>query len=155
MSCLFGLCVAAVKLMDGGTYIESTPKHVIDTANVVHDISSFYQVKNTQFNVNGYLILDSDTRIDFGFDNGLKSQKRNRSQALKIGFTQLNRINERSYLTYGMSSKLGGKTTETPCRDESGMERLFHCDNLSTLEPFKQPDRQNPLKVSLKFIHNF
>ena len=73
--------------------------------------------------MNGYLILDSDTRIDLGYDNGLKSQKRTRSRALAVGVTQLTFIDEDSHITFGVSTKLGGKTTETSCTDDSGMNK--------------------------------
>ena len=155
MVCLLGVCAISVNLTNGGTYTEETPKISIDNANRVHTISHFYKPKNEQFNIAGYVILDTNTRIDLNYDNGLKSQKRIRGKSLDLGLTQLSLISESSFLTYGASTKLGGKITNIPCRDESGLERLFYCDNLSTLEPFKASEHKQPYKVSFKYIYKY
>jgi hypothetical protein len=105
--------------------------------------------------MNGYLILDTDTRIDLGYDNGLKSQKRLRSKALTIGITQLSFIDNDSHIIFGVSTKLGGKTTETSCTDDSGMDKQFFCDNLATLQPFEQPMSSKNTKVSINYEHKF
>ncbi|SHN92488.1 hypothetical protein BHECKSOX_912 [Bathymodiolus heckerae thiotrophic gill symbiont] len=89
MSCLLGACIVVAQISHGGSYAELTPTIATDTANITHDISHFYKVNNKQFSMDGYLILDTDTRIDLGYDNGLKSQKRTRSKALTVGVTQL------------------------------------------------------------------
>lgn len=155
MSCIFGACIIATQILSGGTYVENTPTLSIDTANIAHDISQFYQVENRQFDMNGYLILDTDTRIDLGYDNGLKSQKRTRSRALIVGITQLSFIDNDSHITFGMSTKLGGKTTDVACTDDSGMDKQFFCDNLSTLQAFKQPKYSRNTKVSINYEHKF
>ncbi len=155
MTCLFEICVVAVQVLGGGTYMEKTPTISVDTANVKHNISHFYEADNHQFNMNGYLILDTDTRIDLGYDNGLKSQKRNRSKALTIGLTQLAFIDNDSHITFGLSTKLGGKITETSCTDDSGMNKQFFCDNLATLQPFTQPEYSRNTKVSINYEHKF
>ena len=64
-------------------------------------------------------------------------------------------MNDNEILTYGASVKIGGKVTDTPCRDESGMERLFHCDNLASLESFSQSEYENPFQVIVKYIYKF
>ena len=155
MNCLFGACIIAAKLSSGGTYVESTPTLSVDAANVTHDISRFYQVEGYQFNIGGYLILDTDTRIDLGYDNGLKSQKRNRSKALTVGATQLVFIDNNSHIIFGASTKLGERTIETSCTDDSGMNKQFFCDNLATLEPFEQPEHIKNTKVSINYEHKF
>jgi len=155
MSCLLGACVVAVKILGGGTYAEQTPKTSIDTANVTHDISHFYKVANQQFSMNGYLILDTDTRIDLSYDNGLRSQKRTRSKALTVGITQLSFIDSDSHITFGASTKLGGKTTDVACTDDSGMNKQFFCDNLASLQPFSQPEYSRNTKVSINYEHRF
>ncbi len=155
MSCLFEACVVVVRILDGGTYVEQTPTTVIDTANITYNISHFYKVENQQFNINGYLILDTDTRIDLGYDNGLKSQKRTRSKALTVGVTQLAFIDSNSHITFGLSTKLGGKTTETSCTDDSGMNKQFFCDNLATMQPFAQPKHSKNTKISINYEHKF
>lgn len=155
MSCVFGACIIAAKLSSGGTYVENTPTISVDAANVTHDISRFYQVENHQFNIGGYLILNTDTRIDLNYDNGLKSQKRTRSKALAVGVTQLTFIDEDSHIKFGASTKLGGKTTETSCTDDSGMNKQFFCDNLATLEPFTQPEYIRNTRVSINYQHKF
>jgi len=155
MSCFFGTCVVAVQVLSGGTYTEQTPKIATDIANVTHNISHFYEVDNQQFNVDGYLILDTNTRVDIGYDNGLKSQKRTRSRALTVGITQLALIDDDSHITFGISTKLGGKTTETACTDDSGMDKQFFCDNLATLQPFKQPEYRKNTRVSVNYEYKF
>jgi len=155
MICILGACILTAQMSSGGTYKESTPMTAIDTANVTHNISHFYTIENRQFNMNGYLILDTDTRIDLGYDNGLKSQKRARSKALTIGVTQLAFIDEDSHIIFGASTKLGGKTTETSCTDDSGMNKQFFCDNLATLQPFTQPEYIRNTKVSINYEHKF
>jgi len=89
MSCLLEVCVVTMQILGGGTYTEQVPTISIDSANIKHNISHFYEVDNQQFNVDGYLILDTNTRVDIGYDNGLKSQKRIRSRALTVGIRQL------------------------------------------------------------------
>lgn len=153
--CILGACLASFNLVSGGSYVEKTPSIAVDTANKSHNITHFYEPKNHQFNLNGYLILDTETRVDLGYDNGLKSQKRLRSKALSVGITQLSSISENGFLTYGLSTKLGGKVTDIPCRDEGSIERLFYCDNLTTLKPFEQSKQTSPYKVSLKYIYQF
>jgi hypothetical protein len=155
MGCFFGACVVASQILGGGTYTEQTPTVSIDTADVAHDISHFYKIENKQFNVNGYLILDSDTRIDLGYDNGLQSQKRTRSKALAISVTQLAFIDNDSHIIFGASTKLGGRTIETSCTDDSGMDKQFFCDNLATLKPFEQPEHIKNTKVSINYEHKF
>jgi len=155
MSCVFGACIIAAQLLNGGTYIENTPALSTDTANVTHDISRFYKVENQQFNINGYLILDTDTRIDLGYDNGLKSQKRTRSKSLTVGITQLSFIDNDTHISFGISTKLGGETTDVACTDDSGMDKKFFCDNLSTLQPFTQSEYIRNTKVSINYQHNF
>lgn len=155
MSCLLGACIVTAQISSGGTYTEKTPVMAIDTANVVHDISHFYEIENQQFNMSGYLILDTDTRIDLSYDNGLKSQKRKRSKALTVGVTQLTFIDSNSHMTFGVSTKLGGRTTETFCTDDSGMNKQFFCDNLASLQPFSQPEYSRNTKVSINYEHKF
>jgi hypothetical protein len=155
MSCLLGACIVSAQLLSGGMYTEQTQNKAIDAANVTHNISHFYEVENQQFKVDGYLILDTGTRIDIGYDNGLESQKRTRSQALTLGITQLNFIDNDSYIAVGVSTKLGGRVTEIPCTDDSGMNRQFFCDNLATLQPFSQPKYVKSTKVSIKYNHKF
>ena len=149
MGCILGACILAAQLTTGGTYNEVTPKSAIDTADITHDISNFYTVENTQFKLGGYLVLDTDTRINLLFDNGLESQKRERGKALTIGLTQLKVIDKDTHMTYGFSTKLGGKTNETACTDDSGLNRQFFCDNLATLEPFKQPKNDADIKFNI------
>ena len=153
--CFFGACAASINLISGGSYIENTPSIAIDAANKVHNIARFYEIQNHQFNLNGYLVLDTETRVDFAYDNGLKSQKRLRSKALSIGVTQLSHMGDGSFITYGLSTKLGGKVTDIPCRDEGSVQRLFYCDNLATLKPFEQSSQITPYKASLKYIYKF
>lgn len=154
-SCIFGACVATINLVSGGSYVEKTPSAVVDLANRTHNISHFYEIQNHQFNLNGYLILDTETRIDLGYDNGLKSQKRTRSKALSIGMTQLSHLDDSVFLTYGLSTKLGGKVTNIPCTDEGSVKRFFYCDNLATLEPFEQAKHITPYKATINYIHKF
>jgi len=153
--CFLGVCALSANLTSGGTYTEETPSISIDNANRAHNISHFYKPKNEQFNIAGYVILDTNTRIDLNYDNGLKSQKRIRGKSLDLGLTQLSLISESSFLTYGASTTLGGKITNIACRDESGLERLFYCDNLSTLKPFKASGYKQPYKVSFKYIYKY
>ena len=155
MSCLLGACVIAAQISSGGTYTEQTPTMATDTANVTHNISHFYKVENQQFNVDGYVILDIDTRIDLGYDNGLKSQKRTRSKALTVGVTKLVFIGDDSHLTFGASTKLGGRITDIACKDDSGMDKQFFCDNLATVQPFEQPKHDVNTKVSINYLHKF
>jgi len=155
MSCLLGACIVASQIVSGGTYDEQTPTLATDTNNITHNIAHFYKVDNRQFSMGGYLILNTDTRIDLNYDNGLKSQKRTRSKALSIGLTQLTFIDADSHITFGASTKLGGKTTETSCTDDSGMNKQFFCDNLATLEPFSQPEYSRNTKVSINYEHKF
>ena len=155
MSCFLGACGIAAQIVSGGTYDEQVPTLAIDTNNITHDIAHFYKVDNQQFGMGGYLILDTDTRIDLNYDNGLKSQKRTRSKALVVGVTQLAFIDDDSHVTFGVSSKLGGRTTETSCTDDSGMDKQFFCDNLATLQPFTQPEYSRNTKVSINYQHKF
>ncbi len=155
MSCLFGACAIAMQISSGNSYSEITPVSAKDTANVVHDIADFYKIQNQQFKLSGYIILDTDTRIDLGYDNGLESQKRDRSKALSIGITQLSFIDSDSHITYGISTKLGGKITETYCTDDSGMDKKFFCDNLTSLQPFSQPEYSRNTKISINYKHKF
>ena len=113
MSCFLGACVVTAQILGGGTYTEQTPTTSIDTANITHDIAHFYKVDNQQFGVSGYFILDTDTRIDLNYDNGLETQKRTRSKALVVGITQLAFVDNDSHVIFGVSTKLGGRTTET------------------------------------------
>ena len=155
MNCLLSACIISANIINGGSYTEKTPIVSVDNANIIHNIAHFYKIQNNQFNINGYLIFDTNTRLDLGYDNGLNSEKRNRKKALSIGLTQLNFMNDNEILTYGASVKIGGKVTDTPCRDESGMERLFHCDNLASLESFSQSEYENPFQVIVKYIYKF
>ncbi len=155
MICLFGACIIAAQILDGGTYAEHTPVVAVDTAKVTHNIAHFYKVENHQFNINGYLILNTDTRIDLNYDNGLKSQKRTRSKALTVGITQLSFIDNNSHVVFGVSTKLGGKITETSCTDDSGMDKQFFCNNLATSQPFEQPKYSKNTKISINYEHKF
>ena len=155
MSCFLGACVVASQIVSGGTYDEQVPTSAKDTNNITHNITHFYKVDNQQFSMAGYLILDTDTRIDINYDNGLKSQKRTRSKALAVGVTQLTFIDEDSHIKFGASTKLGGKTTETSCTDDSGMNKQFFCDNLATLQPFAQPEYSRNTRVSINYQHKF
>ncbi|SHN92490.1 hypothetical protein BHECKSOX_913 [Bathymodiolus heckerae thiotrophic gill symbiont] len=54
-----------------------------------------------------------------------------------------------------MSTKLGGRTTETSCTDDSGMDKQFFCDNLSILQPFSQPKHNRNTRVVINYEHKF
>ena len=69
MLCLLGACILSAKITGGGTYTEKTPTISIDNSKRVHLVSHFYKPENTQFKINGFLILDSLTRIDVNYDN--------------------------------------------------------------------------------------
>jgi len=155
MLCLLGACILSAKITGGGTYTEKTPTVSIDNSNRVHSVSHFYKPENTQFKINGFLILDSLTRIDVNYDNGLKSQKRYRDKSLDIGIRQLKQLGKSDHVFYGASTKIGGKITNIPCRDDSGFERLFYCDNLSTLKPFKASEYIQTSQVFIKYLHRF
>ncbi|BAS67955.1 hypothetical protein [Bathymodiolus septemdierum thioautotrophic gill symbiont] len=155
MICFIKTCIVSAQLLNSGSYNNATLTTVVDSNNVVHDISTFYKVQNNQFNLRGYLIFNSNTRVDLYFDSGLKSQKRNRSKALIAGVTQLVITSNNSHISFGVSTKFGGKTTEVACTDDSGTGRQFFCDNLATLEPFTQPKNNVNTKVELKYRYKF
>ena len=155
MVCLFEACIISAQILGGGSYSDSEPTLAVDSNSIVHNISSFYEIQNKQFDLKGYLILDTDTRVDLKFDNGLKSKKRIRTEALTIGMTQLEIINKDSHITFGISTKLGGRTTEIACTDDSGLNRQFFCDNLATLDPFTQPQHNKNAKVIINYEYKF
>jgi hypothetical protein len=155
MVCLFEACIISAQILGGGSYSDSEPTLTVDSNSIVHNISSFYEIQNNQFDLKGYLILDSDTRVDLHYDNGLKSQKRKRLKKLTLGMTQLKIINKDSHITFGISTKLGGRTTEIACTDDSGLNRQFFCDNLATLDPFTQPQHNKNAKVIINYEYKF
>jgi hypothetical protein len=155
MVCLFEACIISAQILGGGSYSDPESTLAVDSNSIVHNISRFYEIQNKQFDLKGYLILDTDTRVDLKFDNGLKSQKRIRTEALTIGITQLSIISEDSYITFGASTELGGRTTEIACTDDSGLDRQFFCDNLATLEPFTQPKHNKNTKLTVNYTYKF
>jgi hypothetical protein len=155
MFCLFEACIISAQILGGGSYSDPEPTLAVDSNSIVHNISSFYEIQNKQFDLKGYLILDTDTRVDLKFDNGLKSKKRIRTEALTIGITQLSIISEDSHVTFGVSTELGGRTTEIACTDDSGLDRQFFCDNLATLEPFTQPKHNKNTKLTVNYTYKF
>jgi len=75
MICFLGVCALSANLTSDGTSTEETPSISIDNANRTHNISHFYKPKKEQFNIAGYVILDTNTRIDLSYDNVLKQIK--------------------------------------------------------------------------------
>ena len=155
MLCILNACVLTAELVSGGTYTENTAKTATDNANVTHDIAHFYKVNNKQFNLNGYLILDTNTRIDLGYDNGLKSQKRVRTKSLNVSIKQLLGINNNSYLMLAATTQLGGVTKNKSCTDSSGLNKQFYCDNLKTSQPFEQYKHKTNKEISVSYNFRF
>ena len=74
---------------------------------------------------------------------------------MDIGLRQLKQLGKSDHVVYGASTKIGGKITNIPCRDDSGLERLFYCDNLSTLKPFKASEHIQMSQIFIKYLHRF
>ena len=163
MICLLGVCVLAAQITSGGIYHEKTPTEVTydrytDNTYAVYethtqDISDMYKPKNIQFRVRGYVILDTDTRIDLGYDNGLKSEKYFREESLTVGITQLKVINEDTRITFGISTRFGGRRVDTYCLDDANVRRVCNTAGFWSLR--SKPDNTVDVKTVATFNHKF
>ena len=153
MLCIFNTCVITAQILSGGSYTELTSTTAIDSNNVVHNISQFYKPTNSQFKLNGYVVLDSVLRIDLGYDNGLRSKKRKRTRALDIGIKRVSTIGGNDFLITGLATTFGSKTIDKYCVDDDDI--AYFCETASLWSLRDLPDNSQKYTVSLKFIRRF
>ena len=163
MLCMLGVCVLAAQITSGGLYHEETPTEVtydryVDNTYAVYethtqDISGMYEPKNIQFRVRGYVILDTDTRIDLSYDNGLRSEKHLREKSLTVGITQLKVIDEDTRITFGISTRIGGSRSNMYCLDDANIRRV--CDTSGLWSLRSKPDNTVDVKTVFTFNHKF
>jgi hypothetical protein len=153
MFCIFKTCVITTQLLSGGSYTESIPTTAIDSNDVVHNISQFYAPTNNQFKFKGYVVLDSDVRIDLGYDNGFRSKKRQRTRALDMGIKSISTISNNDFLITGFTTTFGSKTIDKYCVDDDDV--AYFCETASLWSLRDLPDNSQKYVVSLKFIRRF
>ena len=149
MSCILKVCIVAAQL----TSLDiSSPSSIpmYDKARTydgtVHDVSKFYTKKNNDVSGSGYLILNTNTKVDLGYKAGFESDKYSTSDTYRVGITQLQDIDENSFLTFGASTTIGGKSSHRPCKDS--YDREYFCGNLTSWSDHKK-------ETSNESNHNF
>ncbi len=153
MTCFLGSCIVAAQILSGGSYNDKIPSVAIDSNDVVHNISDFYKARNNQFDLKGYLVFDSETRVDLHYDNGLSSPKRDISASLKLGVKKIKNLNSDTFLIYGLSTKLGGGVNDTLCLDDDKI--AYFCETAGLWSIRKRPDNESLNQISVKLVRRF
>ena len=120
---------------------------------VERDISKFYEDKQTNLYVDGYIILDTKTKVNIGFDNGIKTNKFKQSNTYKIGVTQAIDITPNSYITIGGSTAFGGNISETPCKDD--YDREYYCGNLTAWTDYERQENEQNYNSNITYTWRF
>ena len=157
MSCIMKVCILAAQLTSLDISSPSTIP-MYDKARTydgtVHDVSKFYTKKNSDVSGSGYLILNTNTKIDLGYNQGFDSEKYSTSDTYRVGVTQLKDISESSYLALGASATIGGKAEHRPCKDS--YDRKYFCGNLTSWSDHKKDnDYENNYNLSIRYTFKF
>ena len=136
VSCIGTVCIIAAQLVSGEVgYSNGMPTTATSYDGEVRSIERFYEDEQLNISIDGYIILDSYTRVSIGFDNGIDTSKLDRSNQYRIGIDQIMDINDNSYLTFSGSTEIGGNYRETPCLDRYGRE--YYCGNLTAWSDYE------------------
>lgn len=154
--CFLGICILAGKItyLEGGT----SQRPLINTAksydNVSRDVSRFYKPKGIQVNGSGYIITNTDTKIDIGYSNGVKTEKFEKGDTYKIGVTQYFPSEDKKHLlSVGVSYTMNGSTNHSPCMDE--LDRAYYCGNLTAWSDFDQDETQDDYGAQIRYTYRF
>ena len=156
MCLLVKACVVAAQLTHGGLYsIENQlPKVAESYDGVKRDVSRFYEEKNQPFYVGGFVILDTNTRINLTFNSGVDTDKLDIGKSVKVGIKQYERLDENWSIVYGGGVTLGGDVEHSPCKDS--YSRSYYCGNLTSWSDFGgNQSNSMPYEVSVKLKYTF
>ena len=153
-NCIGLVCILAAQLTAGDVgYSNGMPDVAYSYDNQPRDISRFYQDEQTNFYAEGYVILDTRTRIRIGYDHGIDTQKYDVSKAYTIGVDQAIRIDDNSDWLISGTTTFGGEQRHIPCVDSEGVN--YYCGNLTLWSTFKEPEYEQPYEVRITFVHRF
>ena len=133
--------VCAIALTGGGTYDNQMPTTAYSYDGEQRDISKFYEPENELYHVSGYAYLESDTLIEFGYDNGHSAQKYQRDPTLSVHVTQHIPLNDKLSLNVTAGTRFGGNVSETPCYDS--FDREYYCGNLTAWSDYERDENES------------
>ena len=152
--CIFGICVLAARLTSLDVAVENNlPTKAMSYDGVERDISEFYKNDDLLVTAGGSLYLDSDTKVDLAFNNGLDTQKLDVSNTYHVGVTQYEKINDDWSITFGASATIGGEESHTPCNDS--IDREYYCGNLTAWSDFEEPKHENDYSGFINLTYKF
>ena len=137
----------------GTTYSNGLAETATDYIGNVHDVSRFHQDEQINFNIGGHIILDSNTRINVGYDNGIDTPKYDRKKSYTLGVTQVFDLGDQQYLSVGGTYTYGGQVRETPCHDADGVR--YHCGTAGLWSLHKTEEHKVPVSVSIRYTYFF
>ncbi len=158
MAKLLGVCLTTLQLTGGGVDIRDTPLHttVTDYVDREHDITRFYTPEDPKVSVNGYAVINKDIKLDFSFNNGLKTKKLEVTNKKYIGISKyfIDKKQENIFIIGG-STSWGGDLINQPCTDSYNRE--YYCATLDFWDEYENKIVDNPVEntISIKYIHKF
>ena len=118
-------CIMSAQLtaLDVG-YSNTLDKTAYSYDGEARDISRFYNDKQTNFEIGGYVNIDSDKEVEVYYNNGIQTQKYTKKPTISIAYSQ-------SYdkITLTGSVTKHGESIHTPCYDN--FDRQYYCGNLT------------------------
>ncbi len=163
---LLGICLTTLQLTGGGISLNDKPVYEKAYAYIEEDkrdnllfnpdISKFYTPKDPKVNVNGYAVINKDIKLDFSFNNGLKTKKLEVTNKKYIGINKyfIDKKQENIFIIGG-STSWGGDLINQPCTDS--VNREYYCATLNFWDGYKGKIIDNPVEntISIKYIYKF
>ena len=134
-----------------------------------YSTSHLYEDEQVNVSANGYLILDTDTRLDLGFSNGIDTAKYDVSKSYTVGVTQYFQLMDTKPgqlegtglgLVLSGSTTFGGKERHTACTGETASgdtSSNFYCLDPAGLgfDQIKFDDYEQPYSVGARLTYRF
>ena len=112
-------------------------------------IERFYEPEVPNVSAAGYVILDTNTKIDLGFNTGYYSDKYKQDPTFTVGVTQMIELEGTGWdFILSAKTRLGGRTKHKACRDSYNRE--YYCGNLTAWSDFKAPEHNTPYIMGVK-----
>ena len=155
IACIGAACLLSLKLTGGDfLYNHKLPHTAKSYDGVSRDISKFYKEERTPINFQGYAVLNTNTKINFGFDNGIQTPKYTKDRTFVVGVNQYIKLNDDWKVNLTSNVKWGGHQKHEPCVDS--YKREYYCATLTAWSDFKEPERnETSYNVGIRFSRKF
>ncbi len=161
MAKILGICLTSLQLTSGGVDVRKEPLHERTPVNFwgnSFDLTKFYTPEDPKVSVNGYAVLNNDTKVTFGYNNGTETEKYELTDKNYLGIDKYFISEDKDEIfQIGVSSSWGGDVSHTPCNYANRPDKKLYCVDLTDWDKFENKEIDNPVenRITLRYTYRF